>query len=105
MAFVKVADLDQLGDGELLGLKSGGKAVCLARVEDIVYAFSDNCSHRDFPLSSGEVDPDDCSVTCDWHGARFDFRTGEALSLPATRPIRVYPCRVEDGDILVDVEG
>lgn len=105
MAFLKVADLDQLGDGELLGLKSGGRSVCLARVEDTVYAFSDNCSHRDFPLSSGEIDPDDCSVTCDWHGARFDIRTGAALSLPATRPIRVYPCRVEGGDIFVDVEG
>ena len=103
MAFVKVADLDQIGDGELLEVKAEGKAVCLARVDDQVYAFADNCSHRDFPLSSGEVDVDDCSVTCDWHGARFDIRTGAALSLPATRPVRVYACRVDEGAILVDV--
>jgi 3-phenylpropionate/trans-cinnamate dioxygenase ferredoxin subunit len=72
-------------------------------VDDAVYAFADNCSHRDFPLSSGEIDVDDCSVTCDWHGARFDIRTGAALSLPATRPVRVYPCRVDEGAVLIDV--
>ena len=103
MPFVRVADLEQIGEGELFGVKVEGKAVCLARVDDAVYAFADNCSHRDFPLSSGEIDVDDCSVTCDWHGARFDVRTGAALSLPATRPVRVYPCRVDEGAVLVDV--
>ncbi len=104
MAFVKVAELGQVGDGEMLGLKVNGKPVCVARIDDEVYAFADNCSHRDFPLSSGELDVDDCSVTCDWHGARFDVRTGAALCLPATRPVRTYPCRVEDGAIYVEID-
>ena len=103
MAFVKVATFDEIGEGEALAVEAEGKAVCLARVEDEVYAFADNCTHRNFPLSNGEVDPDDCSITCEWHGARFDIRTGEALSLPATRPVQVYDCRVEEGVILVDV--
>jgi 3-phenylpropionate/trans-cinnamate dioxygenase ferredoxin component len=102
MAFVKAAALTDLGDGEVLGVHAGGKAICLARVGDEVFAFADNCSHRDFPLSEGELDPNDCSITCEWHGARFDIRTGEALALPATRPIPVFPCRVEDGAVLVD---
>lgn len=103
MAFVKVASLDEVDEGEVIGVEAGGKAICLARVEDEVYAFVDKCSHRDFPLSSGEVDPDDCSITCEWHGARFDMRSGNALSLPATRPIPVFACRVENGDIFVDL--
>lgn len=103
MAFVKVATLEEIGEGEVLAVEAEGQAVCLARVEGEVYAFADNCSHRNFPLSNGEVDPDDCSITCEWHGARFDIRTGEALSLPATRPVPVYDCRVEEGAILVDV--
>jgi 3-phenylpropionate/trans-cinnamate dioxygenase ferredoxin subunit len=28
------------------------------------------------------------------HGARFDLETGEALDLPATQAIPVYPVRV-----------
>ncbi|MQA88993.1 MAG: Rieske 2Fe-2S domain-containing protein [Gemmatimonas sp.] len=103
MAFVKVAALDEIGDGEVLAVQADGKRVCLARVGDEVYAFANNCSHREFPLSDGEVDPDDCSITCEWHGARFDIRTGEAIALPATRPIPVYDCRVDGEDILVDV--
>lgn len=103
MAFVRVAALDEIEEGGVLAVEAEGRSVCLARLEDEVYAFADNCSHRDFPLSNGELDPDDCSITCEWHGARFDVRTGEALSLPATRPIRVYTSRVEDGEIFVDV--
>jgi hypothetical protein len=69
---VRVADLGDIEDGEVLGVKVDGKAVCLARIEETVYAFADNCSHRDFPLSLGELETDDCSITCEWHGARFD---------------------------------
>ncbi len=105
MAFVRVASLSEVPEGEVLAVEAEGKRVCLAHVEGKVYAFADNCSHRDFPLSNGEVDPDDCSITCEWHGARFDVRTGAALSLPATRPIPVYPTRVEGDEVYVDVAG
>ncbi|MDP9348354.1 MAG: non-heme iron oxygenase ferredoxin subunit [Gemmatimonadota bacterium] len=105
MAFVRVASLSEVPEGEVLAVEAEGKRVCLAHVEGEVYAFADNCSHRDFPLSNGEVDPDDCSITCEWHGARFDVRTGAALSLPATRPIPVYPTRVEGDEVYVDVAG
>jgi 3-phenylpropionate/trans-cinnamate dioxygenase ferredoxin component len=103
MGFVKVATLEEIGEGDVLAVEAEGKSVCLARVDGVVYAFADNCSHRDFPLSQGEVDTDDCSITCEWHGARFDIRTGQALALPATKPIAVYACRVDDDVIFVDV--
>src|SRR5690606_39273914 len=99
--FVKVATLEDIGEGEVLGVEVQGKPVCLARIGSTIYAFTNNCSHRDFPLSDGEVDTDDCTITCEWHGARFDVRDGRALSLPATRPIATYACRVEEADILV----
>jgi 3-phenylpropionate/trans-cinnamate dioxygenase ferredoxin component len=105
MAFVKVARLSDLPEGELLAVEAEGTRVCLAHCEGEVYAFSDNCSHRDFPLSAGELDTDECSVTCEWHGAQFDVRTGRALCLPATKPVPVYACRVEGGDILVDASS
>jgi 3-phenylpropionate/trans-cinnamate dioxygenase ferredoxin component len=101
--FVRAAALSDIPEEGLLGVEVEGKKLCLARVEEEVYAFQDNCSHRDFPLHNGELDPDDCTVTCDWHGAMFDIRTGAARSLPATRPITVYEVRLEGGDILVDV--
>jgi len=103
MALERVAGLDELADGAVLAVMVGGKAVCLARIGDDVFAFQDNCTHRDFPLSGGELDVDDCSITCDWHGARFDVRTGKVLALPATKPIRTYDCTIENDEIFVDV--
>lgn len=102
MAFVKVATLGELPEGSVLGVEVDGKSVCLANCDGEVYAFQDNCSHRDFPLSNGELDPDECAITCEWHGAEFDVRTGRALCLPATKPIAVYEVRLEGGDILVE---
>jgi len=104
MAFIRVAALSEIADGGVLGVEAQGNSVCLARIEDAVYAFSDNCSHRDFPLSNGELDVGDCSITCEWHGARFDIRSGQPLCLPATRPITVYPCRIEDDSVLIDID-
>ena len=103
MAFVRAAALDELPEGGVLGVEVGGVSVCLARCEGEVYAFRDNCTHRDFPLSNGELDTDECAITCEWHGAQFDIRTGKPLCLPATQPVPVYEVRVEDGAILVEV--
>jgi 3-phenylpropionate/trans-cinnamate dioxygenase ferredoxin component len=101
--WTRVAGFDEVPEDGLLGVEADGTKICLAKVEGEVYAFSDNCSHRDFPLSDGEVDPDDCTVTCEWHGATFDIRSGAARSLPATRPVPVYGVRIEEGGILVEL--
>ena len=40
-------------------------------------------------------------MICPRHGARFDLRTGEVLSLPATEDVEAFPIEVRDGDIVV----
>jgi 3-phenylpropionate/trans-cinnamate dioxygenase ferredoxin subunit len=104
LGWIRAAALSELApEGAVLGLEVGGLRVALARVDGEVYAFADNCSHRDFPLSLGEVDTEACTVTCEWHGAAFDIRTGTPLCAPATRPVAVYEAKVEDGAVWVDL--
>ena len=103
MAFVRVASLAEVPAGTVIEVDAEGQGVCLVNCEGEVYAIANNCSHRDFPLSEGEVDEDDCTITCEWHGAIFDLRTGAPRSLPATRPVAVYACRVDGDEIHVDV--
>lgn len=104
MAWIKAAALSELPDeGAVLGVEAGGRRIALAQVDGEVYAFADNCTHRDFPLSVGDVDAESCTVTCEWHGAAFDIRTGEPACGPAFRPIAVYPARVDGVDVLVDL--
>jgi 3-phenylpropionate/trans-cinnamate dioxygenase ferredoxin subunit len=104
LVWVKAAALSDLPEeGAVLGVEAAGRRVALARVDGEVYAFADNCSHRDFPLSVGEVDAGSCTVTCEWHGAAFDLRTGEPTCPPAFRPIAVFPAKVEDGAVWISV--
>jgi 3-phenylpropionate/trans-cinnamate dioxygenase ferredoxin subunit len=104
LAWVKAASVAELPDGDaVLGVQVAGRRVALARVDGEVYAFADNCSHRDFPLSVGEVDAGSCTVTCEWHGAAFDLRTGEPTCPPAIKPIPVYAVRVDAAEVWIEV--
>lgn len=103
MAFVWVASLPEVPEGGAVGVEAAGRRLVLARVDGEVYAVADNCSHRDFPLSAGAFDAEACTITCEWHGAAFDLRTGEPLCPPATRPVPVYPAKVEAGAVWVDL--
>jgi len=99
--FRRVASLADLPPGTLLGVEVDGVRVCLANVDGQVYALRDNCSHKEFPLSAGELE--DGQLVCAWHGARFALDTGRATRLPAIKPVATFEVRVEDGDILVGV--
>ena len=76
--------------------------VALFRVDNNVYALDDLCTHAEASLSEGEVF--DCKVECPLHGAEFDLKTGEALTLPATKPVTVFTTEI-DGDSLVIKEN
>lgn len=97
--FVRVASLADLPPNALMGVSISGTAVCLANADGTVYAFQDNCSHKDFPLHSGTLDGR--RLECAWHGGTFDLESGRAVRLPAVKPIRMYDVRIEGDDILV----
>lgn len=103
MPLLRVAALEELPEGSVLGVEAAGRRICLANCDGALYAFADNCSHRDFPLSAGELDADDCTITCEWHGAMFDLRTGRPLCLPAIKPVETFRCLSEAGEIWVEI--
>ena len=102
-AYVRACALSELADGEPLAVELKDEPVAIVRTEGQVFAIRDVCSHAEVPLSEGEVDG--CTIECWLHGSRFDLRTGKPTSLPAIRPIAVYPVKVEDGTVLVDVDS
>ncbi len=99
--FVKVAELDDLDDGELIAVEIDGEPVCLTKVDGTVYAFTGTCTHIGGPLNEGELDDD--IVTCPWHGAQFNVRTGKVLRGPARQDIQTYALRLEGDSILVSL--
>jgi|DewCreStandDraft_2_1066082.scaffolds.fasta_scaffold00075_161 3-phenylpropionate/trans-cinnamate dioxygenase ferredoxin subunit len=103
--WVRVAQLDELPLDAPVGRAVDGLRLCLVRTADGVFALLDRCTHRDFPLSAGEVDPEEGTIACAWHGATFDLRTGAVRTLPAIRPVPVFPVEVRDGDVWVRLDG
>ncbi len=69
------------------------------RLPDGFYAIEDICTHDGGPLAEGEID--EHQVICPRHGARFDIRTGAALTLPAVTPVESYPVRVEGNELYI----
>lgn len=99
----KVASLDAIEPGGVLGVDIGGKTIALYRLGDEVYATDGVCTHGLALLAEGFVDGD--KIECPLHQGVFDIRTGKALSGPVTEDLRVYPVRIEGSDVLVDLEG
>ncbi|UNS96368.1 non-heme iron oxygenase ferredoxin subunit [Streptomyces tubbatahanensis] len=103
--FARVASLGELEEDTPLRVELGGVPVSLVRTDGEVFAINDICSHANVSLSEGDVE--DCMIECWLHGSRFDLRTGKPSGLPATRPVPVYPVKIEgdgpDAAVLVSV--
>ena len=104
MTFRHAATLDEIPLGTAIPVDLGGDAeVAVVNTTEGVYAIRDVCSHGEVPLSEGDIEGS--TLECYMHGSRFDLRTGEPLELPATQPVPVYPVRVDDADIFVDIDN
>lgn len=97
LEYVAVAGVDELPSGERIFLEVDNKAIVLLNIGGNLYAIGDVCTHDNGPLGEGELDGH--AIICPRHGARFDVRTGKALSLPAVTPTPSYPVRIVDGMI------
>jgi nitrite reductase/ring-hydroxylating ferredoxin subunit len=90
-----------LPEGEMrLARLPCGRAVALYRVEGVVYATDDTCTHGAASLTD-EGMLIEHKIVCGWHGGAFDVRTGEALDLPCMDPIRTYEVVERDGDLFI----
>jgi len=104
MTWTKIATTDQLeDDDEVLPVSVAQAQLALYRSNGEFFVSDNVCTHAYALLSDGFLE-DGC-IECPLHQARFDIRTGRALCAPATRDIRVYPVKVDNGDILVDLDS
>ncbi len=89
------------GDGDMKQIPVEGFKVAVANVEGVFYAFGDTCTHRQCPLSKGELEG--TTVTCPCHGSQFDVTTGAVLRGPAEEPVGSYSVTVEGEFLQVKV--
>ncbi len=101
MSGIRACALADLVAGAALRVVLDGHPVALVRLDDRVHAIDDTCSHAEVSLAEGQVDADECALECWKHGSLFDLRTGEALTLPAIRPVTVHKTTVVADEVFV----
>lgn len=99
--FQKVASLAEINDGEMTLVEVDERLVILVRCGQDLLCIDDVCTHDGGTLSDGEVE--DCRISCPRHGAEFDARTGEALTMPATEPTVCHEVKVDGDDVYVKI--
>jgi nitrite reductase/ring-hydroxylating ferredoxin subunit len=87
--------------GSGMCIEEGPEPVGLFNVDGEYFAIDDTCTHGEWSLCDGYLDGD--VVECALHMARFSVRTGAVLAPPADTPVKVYPVKIEDGQVLVDL--
>ena len=97
--FVKVADVSEVPDPGKTLVEVDGEMVALFHVDGTWHAIDDVCTHDGGPLADGELR--NHTISCPRHGAKFDIRTGAALTMPAVRPTRAHDVKVEGSAVWV----
>lgn len=99
--FAPVAKVSEIPDPGKLLVEVGDRLVVLIRAAGHIYALDDICTHDGGPLSEGPVDAQENTIACPRHGAKFDIRSGAAVTMPATKPTKAHEVRVEGDEIYV----
>jgi 3-phenylpropionate/trans-cinnamate dioxygenase ferredoxin subunit len=95
--FVRVSLVNEIPDPGKLLVEVGERLVVLIHAAGHWYALDDVCTHDGGPLSEGPLDVAKGTLACPRHGAKFDIKTGAALTMPATKATVAHDVKI-DGD-------
>ncbi len=95
--FYEIMPSSELCDGERVLVELDEIPIVIFNIADAFYAVKDLCPHANLELGSGDLEG--YELVCAYHGAKFDVRSGEVLSLPAVEAIPAYPVRVRNGNL------
>jgi ferredoxin-NADP reductase/nitrite reductase/ring-hydroxylating ferredoxin subunit len=102
--FVKVANTKDIRPSQMKEVEVNGQNVCVVNVEGKYYAIGSICTHEGGPLADGTLEG--YEVECPWHNSKFDVRTGEVTSPPASEPEPAFEVKVDDNhNILIKTQG
>ncbi|HWL45665.1 MAG TPA: Rieske (2Fe-2S) protein [Ilumatobacter sp.] len=85
---------------ELTSAVAGTLSVVFVNSAGAMTAFRNECAHQGMPLDRATIDAG--TLTCPWHGFRFDATTGECLSAPGAQ-LETFPVKAEDDYVWVRI--
>ncbi|MBU6370271.1 MAG: non-heme iron oxygenase ferredoxin subunit [Burkholderiales bacterium] len=100
-SWMDVMALVDVFEGEVMAVNVQGKEIALYEVQGELYATDNLCTHGAARLSDGFLEGRE--IECPFHQGRFDVCTGKALCAPLTENIRVYPVRIDNKRVFVNM--
>jgi nitrite reductase/ring-hydroxylating ferredoxin subunit len=108
---------DELPSGSRKIVEIDGTSIGVLNVDGRYHALLNVCPHHGAPICEGVVkgtmvgpaaheyryEQHNEWITCPWHGYEFRLQTGRALVKSERGRVRVYPVRVEDGNVVLYV--
>jgi len=102
MARIIAGKTSDIPPGKTQKVTVDGKEILVINIEGSYFAMDDTCTHSGASLSEGSLEGS--TVTCGWHGAQFDCKTGKLAKFPAKiNDLKAYNVLVESDDVFVEV--
>jgi nitrite reductase/ring-hydroxylating ferredoxin subunit len=96
--FVLAGSVEELRAKGRLVLHGGHRPILVVYDRGRVFALDNRCPHMGFPLERGSIE--DGILTCHWHHARFDLKSGCTFDLWAD-DVPIFPVELRNGDVWV----
>ena len=100
--FVKVGHVRDLPDPGKKVLEVEERLVVLFHVDGQYHCLEDLCTHDGGPLGEGCLVGH--TIACPRHGAKFDIRSGDALTMPATEATLRHDVKVDGDEVFVRIK-
>ncbi|HEX6377529.1 MAG TPA: Rieske 2Fe-2S domain-containing protein [Nitrososphaeraceae archaeon] len=102
MAKVVVGKTLEVQDGKLMHITAGGKEIVVTKLDGNYYAMDNVCTHAGADLHEGELNNNE--LTCPWHGAKWDIKTGNLISFPQKlKPLQSHKVSIENGTLYIEI--
>lgn len=102
MGKIIVGKTTDITEGKMQKVTADGKEILVINIGGDYYAINDTCTHAGASLSEGTCEGS--IITCGWHGAKFDCKTGKLASFPAKiSDLNSYKVVVESGNVFLEV--
>lgn len=99
--WIDVAAVDAIPEGDVTAVRVNGKEFALYEVDGDIYASDNLCTHGAARMSDGFLEGTE--IECPLHQGKFDVCTGKALCAPLTENIRVYPVRIDNQRVFLNI--
>ena len=98
---ITVCRTADVAEGTAIRVEHGDLVLAVYNVGGEYFVTDDRCTHGPGSLSEGYLEDDE--IECNFHGGRFNVRTGEVAGPPCMVPIKTYKVVLDDDWVTIEM--